>query len=164
MLPKHPPIPIRSDAFIKLPLPYLCSCASFACTFIPTSLCQPALLIFCHLKEKVQKKPLPDLPPFDHQNFPEGKATLLFPGSLYIFFSAWNTLPHFLLVNAFLVQYHLLQEIFPNPDSKLNQQPPTGRHSSWALFYLCTESTGLLLSGSGSEFPSVYSQGSSLCL
>lgn len=51
-----------------------------------------------------------------------------------------------------LFQCHLLQEIFPNPDSKLNQQAPTGPHSSWALFCLRIDNTGLLLCGSRSEF------------
>lgn len=55
----------------------------------------------------------------------------------------------------------------PNPDSKLNQKPPSGPHSSWAFFCLSTDNTGSLASyclGLGQNSPLWIPQVSSLCL
>lgn len=109
-------------------------------------------------RRKFRKIALPDLPPLTTRIFQKKSPGFYSYRSLYIYplcseyFFPFS--PGELLL---LFQCHLLQEVFPNPDSKLNQQPPANPHSSWALFCLSTDNTGLLLSGSRSEFLSVGS-------
>lgn len=83
-------------------LPYLCPCASFACTFIPTALSQPALPIFSHnLREKVQKNNPPRSALLWPSEFSSRKGHAFIPLSLCTSaLCAQNTPPHFLLVKT----------------------------------------------------------------
>lgn len=85
-------------------------------------------------------------------------------GSLYIC-SLYSEFPSLFSPGKLLL---LVQDpLLPIPESRLNQKPPSGPHSSQAFFCLNTDSTGSLACyclGLGQNSPPWIPQGSSLCL
>lgn len=113
-----------------------------------------------HLKEKVQVKNHLLTTSIFWKDTPDFYSS----GSLYIY-SLCSEYPSLFSPGKLLlvVQYPLL----PIPESRLNQKPPSGPHSSRAFFCLSTDSPGSLACyclGLGQNSPPWIPQGSSLCL
>lgn len=145
MLPKHR-ISLSTDASINS-LSALSLLLCFICLyFYPTSLSQMVIihLLISPEGESLEKQHSHICPPLTIRIFQKERPGFYSSGSLYIY-SLCSECPSPFSPGELLLlfQYHLLQEIFPNPDSKLNQQPPTVSYSSWVFFCVSTDSTGL---------------------
>lgn len=130
--PLHPcfPVTLPFQLAQMLPLtssfPCLCSCASVTCSFYPHFSFTTSHYVFSHINQrrKFRKTALPDLLPLTTRIFQKKSPSFYSSRSLYIY-SLYSKYPSSFSPGELLLLFlfHLLQEIFPNPDQAESTAP-----------------------------------------